>query len=435
MRIYVAANCLVPLVLFFFTGCSSDSSDVENSKAAKEPPKKIEKTVKSKGQEETAQDSLGSDLSDVERRGIEKIRAENAKSKDAYEWTLIYYMSYDNDLSACSEGIIKHIAEGVKSEKVAVVIQADIAGNDGMRRISLKRKGDALVREDKKIAGDDSTSIGELRSFLKAAREDFPSKNYLLTFLDHGGKLNEMCEDAGEGKYMDALKCACECVSFNFETGNRVRLVFLQQCGRGSIENIYNFAGAGDYVLCSPLPVGAPNNYYGKMIEGICQNHGADAKSIAETIMKYDEHYTEYTLVSSIELKKLPENLNKVLALIVNQKSISLKPEIMLPVFSYEDETNYDLEYFFKALDSGKDAALSSAISGFLDWYQEKLVVKKSFSALVKPDSPTARISGLSIFIPADSKQTGRYSEFPIYKQTVLGAVMEKLSYLKVPSK
>jgi hypothetical protein len=50
---------------------------------------------------------------------------------------------------------------------------------------------------------------------------------------------------------------------FKKEIQGRWELLFLQQCGRASLENLFCFRGTASFVMSSPIvEVGAPNTYY-----------------------------------------------------------------------------------------------------------------------------------------------------------------------------
>ena len=54
-----------------------------------------------------------------------------------YKWVFVYYMSYDNDLSDFGGVILGKLARGISDKKIAVVTQADLIDDGGMRRIAL----------------------------------------------------------------------------------------------------------------------------------------------------------------------------------------------------------------------------------------------------------------------------------------------------------
>jgi len=187
---------------------------------------------------------------------------------NVFEWVFVYYMSYDNDLSSYGEVILSDLRKGLSNSKVAVVVQADFIDSKGMKRIGLYHADGKTYRKETILRSEDSADEAELRKYLKWVRKKWIAKNYCIVFLNHGGKLNQMCKDTkpfrnrnknrqfSSGKWLDASEAAKIVADFNQQVDCRVRLLFLQQCGRATIQNLYNFADAAEYIMASPVVVG-----------------------------------------------------------------------------------------------------------------------------------------------------------------------------------
>ena len=81
--IRIASLSLLSLVLLSVTGCNSDSADAA---VKEEAPKKVEKPrVKSKGQEQAAENMFDGNLNPVEQRELNKILENNARAKEIRE--------------------------------------------------------------------------------------------------------------------------------------------------------------------------------------------------------------------------------------------------------------------------------------------------------------------------------------------------------------
>lgn len=197
-----------------------------------------------------------------------------------------------------------------------------------------------------------------------------------------------------------------------------VLLLFLQQCGRAAIQNLYNFADTAEYILASPLKVDAPNTYYTKTLASVGRDPNITGEILAKNIMREDEHYILYTLISNNELKRLPEKLAPVLKSF-GQKSSLKRPDSCPFVFEFEDERFYDLMYFLRALNSANDDMAGMELSRFLNWCQNHLIVSRA----VKGDGYS--YSGLSIYVPSSEKAIGRYSFLLLYQRTDLEEIMK----------
>jgi hypothetical protein len=354
-----------------------------------------------------------------------------------YDWVFVYYMSYDNDLSSFGEGILRDLRNGLLSSKVAVVVQADFISSKGMKRIGLYHANGRSYRKETVVRSEDSADETELRKYLEWVRKKWLAKNYCIVFLNHGGKLNQMCKDIkpyrnqnknrkfSSGKWLEASEAAKIIVGFNRKVDRKVRLLFLQQCGRATIQNLYNFADAAEYIMASPLVVGAPNTYYTKTIASVAQDPNITGEVLAETIMREDEHYTLYTLISDQELKRLPEKLAPVLRAF-GRVSALYQPKSCPHLFEHENEKFYDLKSYFYALSSANNNIAGKELDGFFDWCDNSLIVSK----VVRDPNSTIETSysGLSIYVPSSPNADTSYSFLPLNQQTELEHTMKLIS-------
>ena len=349
---------------------------------------------------------------------------------NVYEWIFVYYMSYDNDLNPFGKVILGDLTKGIVDSKVAVVLQADFTDNKGMKRIALQYSNGKPRRKEYILKSEDSADENEVRKYLEWVRKKWDAKNYCIVFLDHGGKLNNMCLDLkpfrkhtenqrfASGKWLSAAETGEIVADFNRKVDGKVRLLFFQQCGRAAIQNLYNFVDTAEYILSSPLRVDAPNTYYTKTLASVGRDPNVTGEMLAKTIMQEDEHYTLYTLISNKELKKLPEKLRSVLKSF-GQKSRLNRPDLSPCLFEYEGEKFYDMMHYLQALSSANNDAAGNELSSFFNWCQNDLIVGKSFKG------PESSYSGLSIYVPSSNNAIGRYSFLSLYKQTDLEHIIK----------
>ena len=356
---------------------------------------------------------------------------------NVYDWVFVYYMSYDNDLSAFGGVILNDLRNGLSSSKVAVVVQGDFIDSSGMKRIALYYADGKTRRKESLLRSEDSADEAELRKYLEWVCKKWIAKNYCLVFLNHGGKLNQMCKDNkpfknqvknrqfGSGKWLDATKAAKVVTNFNRKVDRKVRLLFLQQCGRATIQNLYSFADAAEYTLASPLVVGAPNTYYTKTIASVSQDPNITGETLAGTIMREDEHYTLYTLIRNEELKRLPEKLMPVLKAF-GHTSVLNRPESCPPLFEHEGEKFYDLKSYFSALNLANNDIAGKELESFFDWCEGSFIVSKAFRDPNSTAEPA--YSGLSIYVPSNPDAGTSYSFLPLYQQTELEHTLNHIS-------
>lgn len=355
---------------------------------------------------------------------------------NVYKWVFVYYMSYDNDLSSYGEVILSDLRKGLSNSKVAVVVYADFIDGKGMKRISLCHADGKTHRKETAVKSEDSADEAELSKYFEWVRKKWVAENYCIVFLNHGGKLNQMCKDVkpfrnnsknrqfGSGKWLDASKAAKVAARFNQQVDRRVRLLFLQQCGRATIQNLYNFVDAGEYIMASPVVVGAPNTYYTKTIASVSQDQNVTGEALAEIIMREDEHYTLYTLISNKELKKLPEKLAPALKSFGRASALN-RPDSCSPLFEHEGEKFYDLKSYLYDLSSANNIT-DKELDSFFDWCENSLIVSR---AVREPDLPVEpSYCGLSIYVPSSPDTGSSYSFLPLYQQTDIEHILRLIS-------
>jgi len=354
-----------------------------------------------------------------------------------YDWIFVYYMSYDNDLSSFGETILGNLQKGIVNSNIAVVVQADFSDSKGMKRIALYRTLGKSKRKEIPLKSEDSADPNQLEKYFQWVRENYKAKNYCIVFLNHGGKLNDMCKDEKpfrdqnknkqftSGKWLPANETGRIVADFNRQSGGKVRLLFLQQCGRATIQNLYNFTDSAEYIMASPVIVGVPNTYYTQTIKSAAEDPNVTGTTIAQTIMREDKDYTLYTLIENNQLKKLPERIFPVLRSFAQNTTLA-PPQSCLPIFEFEGEKFYDLVSYFQVLSSANKNIAAKELQDFFDWCDNSLIVSKALKD--SGDSAEASYSGLSIYIPSSQKDIGLYDFLPLNQQTNLEDVI-KLSF------
>ncbi len=344
---------------------------------------------------------------------------DRAKVRD---WTLIYYMSYDNNLERCGPVITDGLEKGAKGTSLAVTILSDDTDKGGLKRIVIEGGN----RTSETLSTDNSASETVLAEYLAWAAKSWPAKHYAVVFLDHGGRLDEMCLDQwpGEGepkKWLSAKLAGPVLREFRKSCGGEVDLLFLQQCGRGSVENLYNFRGAAAAVMASQTVVGAPNTYYTKSLQWLAGKPKATGAEIARQIMTDDEHYTNYVCVDGKALEELPAKL----AAVVEPLLKAPKPAAGLKAcFTAEAETNFDLLGWLGSATKESGAA-GDPLAAFTKWVNGTLIVshtKSSGGAAAAKDW-----CGLSLWVPSSRRVRGMYADWPIYEKSRLPELWKAL--------
>lgn len=373
-----------------------------------------------------------------------------------YDWVIIYYMPYDNDYSSYGEKIINELEKGITNPRIAVVVQADFKDevSKGMQRIILRCNQEREIINHKKLS-DNSADENEFHEYLKwVIGRKWVVNNYAIIFLGKGGDLDSICLDKNpkkinnpntksEGAWMSAHQAGryCKIANGKDNLDGRVKLLFLQQSGRGCLQNIYSFVDSAEYIMTSPLDVIPPNSYYEKMIEELSDNPKISIKELFRVIMDNDDDENVYTLIHNSELKKLPDRLLPLLDAI-EENIIYIQPlniprtlkKIFPPLKSdgtkYSDEEYFDLSAFLSEIKKAKNISLTKEVKAFSKWYKDDLIVDSNQYY----KNGTVKQPELSLFIPLNESQSKRYTSLPINqkinekKKTDLGKILFKLN-------
>jgi hypothetical protein len=351
--------------------------------------------------------------------------AQGHAMKVNHDWVLVYYMSYDNNLSPFGEGILESLKNGVQNSSLVVTVLMDDRNRDGLKRYAITRQGVEVER----LATDDSADAGVFASYMEWVRIRYPARHYAVVFLDHGGRLDEMCLDEwpGPGKsraWLSAKSVASVLEKFRLSVLGEVELLFLQQCGRGSIDNLYSFRGSAAVIMASQENVGAPNTYYELTLKWLASNTEAGGVSLAQQVMVSDRDYSSYVCVSSKALSDLPDRVAPVITALLHNKEAELRlPEGLNPSFHNADEHNYDL---FEWLEAAflKNAVPSLPLRRFEAWVKRDLILALSTKGLRATNSV---LSGLSLFVPRTKSSWDMYTDYPIYQNSSLRKLWESL--------
>lgn len=339
-----------------------------------------------------------------------------------YDWGVAYYMSYDNDLAAWGQPIIENIRRGVGSERTVAAVQADFTDEEGMRRYVITSKG----MEEMRLASEDSADEAQVIEYLDWFVRMYPSKRYVITFLNHGGRLDDMCRDDRPGpsgkSWMSGRILGEQLRALKARMSGKWSLLFLQQCGRGSLENLYSFRGTADFILTSPLPVGAPNTYYTALHRWLAGSPEASGAAVAVKIAEEDRDYSLYSGLRTASLEELPKRLDAALAPILALEA-PVAPERPSPIHN-ADEPIVDAASYLGRLADVNNAGRPE-FDAFITWARTELLTFMKFRQ--NRMLWEGRLCGLSLFAAGTPEEARRYQALELYEASKLGALWDKL--------
>lgn len=340
-----------------------------------------------------------------------------------YDWGIIYYMSYDNNLEPFGKSIIDAIREGVKSPRIVAAVQADFSDPGGMHRYTIKASGISEERVPSDHSADEQQVIAYLDWFVKK----YPSNRYVVVFLDHGGGVDEMCFDQNPGtegkRWMSGQVLGEKLRRFKNRMSGKWELLFLQQCGRGSLENLYSFRATADYIMSSPVNVGAPNTYYAAIHQWLGENPNAIGSEVAAKISAEDRDYTIYTCLRTAKLAELPNRLNAAIEPLLKIRTI-IAPGKTRGIYSASNEIAYEAKQHLEQIGVLNNIDNSSLLS-FFKWTREDLFTNVWF----RNGGNVSEYSGFSIFQPKSTEDLLRHRNLELYKESKLSDLW-KLTFI-----
>jgi len=341
------------------------------------------------------------------------------------DWSLLYWMPYDNNLSIYADPILDGLAHGIESSRVRVAVQADRDGPGGMLRFAITDSGWATSA----VSSEASASVTAFRDFLDWAVAEAPAERYAVILLGHGGRLSEVFADDhpgdGSAHATASLTAVGEAITaWRADIEGSVELLFLQQCDRGSIENYYAVRAAARFVMGSQTGIAAPNSYYTGLTRHLSSVESEPVTSGSELgrlIARFEgpEMYNHYTVVDSAVLEELPSRLDAVLAPLTETASAvdPLSSPLVQSAAPAPDERFYDAVNW---LDER-----GAPVSDFRTWAQSALIRGHYVSPLRIEVHEHWR--GLSMYVPLTRAALTRYADYELYRDSLLDEALGHL--------
>lgn len=182
-------------------------------------------------------------------------------------WHLMFCLPYDNDLNEHRAFVINEIGNAAISNKVAITLLLDFP-NGGVTYLHFNHAGAAEVVE---YGSDSFTDGGALAEFLDWSGQRVPkAKRRAFMMLGHGGGQNRMAlEMHPDSTWMSTTHFA-DVLSPFCEKHGKLDAFMFQQCSKATLSEYAELAPYADWMMASPLPIGAPNYYYKEVILSIC---------------------------------------------------------------------------------------------------------------------------------------------------------------------
>jgi Clostripain family len=359
-----------------------------------------------------------------------------------YDYILLYWMPYDNNLSTLGQPIIEMLRKGVQTDKVLVLVQSDFSGARRLSR-NIITKGNITVQY---LETADSSSENVLNEYLSWALSQFHTKHWVIVFLGHGGSLMQISPDENPNysstsitkpKWMNLQKVSEVLSNFNQAINGKLELLFFQNCNRGNIEVHHTFQNVAKYTLSSQIILGAPNYYYESLLNHLSYYPNLDGGQIAKKIMDFEhlDMYHSLTLTKNYYFQQLSEKLNPAIDSILISNTDAVKNLIhsalfpskahtqsVIEVYHYGGESFVDLANFILEVTriSGADV---TACNNFLNFFKLFLIERLQQNGKLLSSRIRGRyknFSGLGLFLPTSRQELATYNYLKFYSDLKL---------------
>ncbi len=347
-----------------------------------------------------------------------------AAATGPYAWVVSYWMAYDNDLSSLSEPIVEMLQQGVQDPSIAVTVHIDRRGPGGMERVVITHEGTTRTPLPELEA---SAAVDLLARELDHVRWTLPAERYGVVFLDHGGRLSEMSADEhGPSAWLDPREVAPVLERFDEQASGELELLFVQQCGKASLETLHLFGRGARTLVASEAIIGAPNFYYPTAFQELSRQPDQDGEALGRAMVAADrpDMFATYTVLDGQALQALPERLDRVLAPVLALGDTLRWSGEPAPVFTFHEERYHDLVGLLTALyfQNGLDL---KPLWAFQRWWERDVL--SLLEASPRVPGILEQHSGASVLVPTTPGMLERYADLPLYQQSRLDELMALL--------
>ncbi len=347
--------------------------------------------------------------------------------KQRYDWIILYWMPYDNDLWRFGKPILDMLAKGVRSENILVTVESDFWGDKNLSRRAISK--DRVGVEQLETANSASEEV--FAEYLNWANSRFAADKWAIVFLGHGGRLDEISPDENTGtiqlktKWMNIKKLSDVIQDFNKKIGKPVELLFLQNCNKATIEVHYTLREAARYTLASQKLLGAPNYYYEQVLQFLGNNPEVSGEQLAEKIMEFErpDMYSSYTVTENRYLRDLPARLNPLIDELLASNMPAIDRSELKP-YLYWDELFVDAVFLLKAL-----AKRSGYAEKRCDEFVEFLKTSVIYRYQQNPQKINPDLSGLGLLLPRSKGQLEQYRYLPAFSDLKLAEIFENILF------
>lgn len=304
-----------------------------------------------------------------------------------HRWLFVFIVPNDNDLDRNTGHIIEQIRGSLRGDEVAATMLVDRRDSLGLEQIAATSSS----LESERLDTEDSTDVETLQRFLTWSSERFPADRTALCLLGHGGRIDEVLFDlAPEAARSGGERSAAPSWASQRDVARAIRrwkrslrqqrldLLFLHQCGRGTLEGLYHLRDTSDVIVLSETFVGAPNTYYGPLLELAAANPELDGLGAANAILDADNDAAALAIIDGSRLAEIPGVVDQLAnALQRPDGAPLLHPRQQIPAYLHAGEATYDVCAYLGEL-ARINGIVNPQLGRQLDWIRLDLVRRRT---------------------------------------------------------
>jgi hypothetical protein len=356
---------------------------------------------------------------------IENSQISHFKKKQ--KWVVLYWMPYDNDLSHFGEPIIQMLRKASTSPDVSVVVQSDQWGDRTMRR----RQISAGEIYEITLSEEDSSNASNLSAYLDWAYQTFEADRWAIIIVGHGGKIDEISPDDHQGidgkrTWMKIDRFANAVSRFNRKTGDRVELLFFQNCTKSTLEVVYETRLCARYTLASQFILGAPNYYYSEFFSHL-QKSGLGGKEAAIAIMNAErpDMYGTLTLIDNRAVDLIPDRFSKLFNIAFEDYQDDIDVSNII-TYRYADERQCDFLSFIEAF-LAQGSYSDRAVLEFTNFLNRSVILAHKTDGELYSNLNFDKLCGLGLYFPESGREIGRYRSLALSRAIDLDRFYRKI--------
>ena len=245
------------------------------------------------------------------------------------EWTVIIYLDADNNLEGAGVHDMNELETVGSTDDVNIVVLMDRSqGQDttngdwtGAKKYYITKDNDLSTIGSKELADLGEVNMGDPETFINFttwAVDNYPAKNYLVDFWDHGGGWHGVCwDDDNKGDNLNLANITYGLDMLKRHIGRNIDLVGFDACLMAGVEILYSIKDSCDVGLTSGTTEPNDGWPYDWIMPALAMKPTMTPKELAKEITedyvnsytdgKDDPQDTPTATMSSWDMKMVPQ--------------------------------------------------------------------------------------------------------------------------------